>query len=81
MIGANETAAATMENSTAAATEELKGSLRLVCAKCTKQGTFPAVNRALATLEAQAKGWVFRMRGGELCPKCAGSNKAAAMIS
>lgn len=82
MTGASETAADTTANIPAAVTEELPaGWLSLVCVKCRKEGRFPGVSRALAALQAQAKGWVYRMRGGELCPKCAGKNKAAAMIS
>lgn len=63
------------------ATPPKSGTLELVCVKCRRFSRFPAENKAIGSLNAQQAGWVYRMRGGELCPKCAGKNREAAIVS
>ena len=50
--------------------EAAKGSLEMVCRRCTRAETFPAKNRGMALKAAEIKGW--RPDGDKaLCPKCA----------
>lgn len=46
------------------------GVLRLLCRKCTKVGAFPAADRAIATMQAQARGWKLEREGTQICPRC-----------
>lgn len=51
-----------------------KGSLTLMCAKCTAEHIFPALNRIAAYAYATKTGWIFEQDadGNEraICPKC-----------
>jgi hypothetical protein len=53
--------------------EQAKGSLELVCKRCTVAAYFLAMKREQAYEEAQSDGWTFEIAGEEekaICPKC-----------
>lgn len=49
---------------------ETKGSLSLVCKRCTKEGVFPGKNRKECAREAVNAGW-RQVNDRDLCPECA----------
>lgn len=59
---------------TACAEAVAKGSLTLVCRKCTREALFPGVTPADAVRAARDEGWTYGLdpegKGREICPDC-----------
>jgi hypothetical protein len=55
----------------AIAAEMAKGTLTVVCSKCTREAQFQSDTIAGATIEARKAGWVYDLlTEKEICPKC-----------